>query len=1107
MSIHVHLTHSTAYAYDRLVSMAPQIVRLRPAPHCRTRILSYGIQVQPKDHFLNWQQDAYANFLGRVMVPERTKHFQVDVSLVADMAVINPFDFFLEPEAERWPFTYTPRLKAQLAPYLRAEPAGPLVTKWMEAIPKQAEHTVPFLFEINARLQKDIDYLIRMEPGVQTPEETLEKARGSCRDSGWLLVNILRHMGLAARFCSGYLIQLKADQKALDGPSGTEVDFTDLHAWCEVYLPGAGWVGLDPTSGLFAGEGHIPLAATPEPLDAAPITGAVDECEVEFSFEMDVKRIHEIPRVTKPYTDSQWAGILKLGDEIDRRLTKQDVRLTVGGEPTFVSADDRQGMEWMNDAVGPAKRGLSDVLIRRLRQRFAPSGMLHYGQGKWYPGESLPRWAFSLFWRKDQEPVWDNPDLIAAENAPVNPDTDTARRFTEKVSLGLGIDPAHVQPAYEAAYHYLNREMFLPPNDDPLDSRVEDPEERARLARVFARGLDTPAAFILPVQRWQGRAGPRWVSEMWQTRAGRLYLMPGDSPSGLRLPLQALPWVPAVSYPIIGFPDPFIDTRPLPPREQLFRRVQEATSEQPYRFDDPLTPGAGRTVRTAMTVEVRDGHMCVFMPPVNFLEDYLEVLAVVEAAARDMGLPVHLEGYSPPNTGQLQLLKVTPDPGVIEVNIQPTHSWREQVNVTQVLYDEAYQARLSAEKFMIDGKHSGTGGGNHIVVGGATPPDSPFLRRPDLLRSLISYWQAHPSLSYLFSGMFIGPTSQSPRLDEARMDSLYELEIANRQVPDPFAASGAECPPWMVDRIYRNLLTDVTGNTHRAEICIDKLYSPDSPTGRLGLVEFRAFEMPPHSQMALAQALLLRGLISEFWSRPFVQEPVRWGTALHDKFMLPHFVWQDFTQVLNDLAAAGIPVDPRWFHPHQEFRFPLIGDVRHGDLTLELRSALEPWPVLGEEGMAGGGTARYVDSSVERLQIKLTGDLSRLDQQIGVAVNGITVPLIRVAEDCALVGLRYRAWQPASSLHPSLPPDAPLGISVVDLEQGVALTGCRYGVAHPGGRSYETFPVNAFEAESRRLSRFERGWVPPGTLSLIPGRLSAEFPHTMDMRRHRVGLI
>ncbi|WP_425093638.1 DUF2126 domain-containing protein [Tropicimonas sp. S265A] len=1109
MSIRASLYHLTHYKYDRPVTLGPQTIRLRPAPHSRTRVISHSLAVSPSEHFVNHQQDPYGNWLARFVFPEPVRELKIEVDLVADMSVYNPFDFFVEESAKDYPFTYDPDIAPDLSIYLRADPVGPLLTDLMARIPREKMVTVDFLVMLNSMLAEQITYEIRMEPGVQTAEQTLGRAAGSCRDSSWLLVQVLRNLGLAARFVSGYLIQLKPDLVALDGPTGTDHDFTDLHAWVEVYLPGAGWIGLDPTSGLLAGESHIPLAATPDYRHAAPISGVASAADVEFAFDMHVTRTAEHPRITKPFSETAWDDLNALGRKIDTRLEAGDVRLTMGGEPTFVSIDDFESAEWNSDAVGPTKRQLADTLIRRLRGNFATGGLLHYGQGKWYPGETLPRWTFSLFWRKDGKPIWRDPDLLAREDTQEDVGPAEAEALLRHIARFLAVPEENVLPAYEDPAEWIVKEGRLPENVTPENSKLEDPEERARIAKVFERGLTTAAGYVLPVQRWQARAAKGWMSEVWNLRRGKVFLVSGDSPVGYRLPLGALPHIPKTDYPFVYPQDPTVARDPLPDMEEapepdpdaqelpVASRTESSAGQQVV--EQTLGDLDGR-VRTAISVEPRDGRLCVFLPPVETLEDYLELIAAVETAARKNGHKVMIEGYAPPHDPRVDVIRVAPDPGVLEVNIHPAASWEACVATTEIIYEEARQTRLGADKFMIDGRHTGTGGGNHVVVGGATPNDSPFLRRPDLLKSLLLFWQRHPSLSYLFSGTFVGPTSQAPRIDEARHDTLYELEIALDQIWPP--TEGTPPPPWLTDRLLRNALIDVTGNTHRTEICIDKLFSPDGPTGRLGLVEFRGFEMPPNPRMSLAQQVLLRAIILRCWENPISGTLIRWGTTLHDRFMLPAFVWEDFQDVLADLRAHDLSLDPDWFKAQSEFRFPFCGEVEYEGVHLELRQALEPWHVLGETG-AIGGTVRYTDSSSERLQVTLTAPSP--DRYI-VTANTRAVPLTATAKNGVHVGgVRYKAWKPALSLHPVLEVDAPLTFDIYDTWTERSLGGCRYHVAHPGGRSFETFPVNGNEAEARRLSRFEAMGHTPSDFVPVREQPHREFPMTLDLRR-RPGL-
>ena len=1067
MSIQVVLNHRTQYRYDKAVAIGPQVIRLRPAPHCRTPILRYSLNVTPAGHLLNWQLDPFNNYLARLLFSDKTKEFVVEVELVAELSPFNPFAFFLEPGVENYPFKYSRELAKDLAPYLhldlRAEPANPLLEAFLEKLPRDIQGTIGFLVNLNLAVRNEIDYVERLDPGVQTCEQTLEMGKGSCRDSAWLLVQVLRHLGIAARFVSGYLIQL-----ATDDDSALKKDSAAFHAWAEAFLPGAGWIGMDPTSGLMAGEGHIPLVCTPNVSGAAPIEGTVEAANVDFGFSMSIRRMNDEPRISKPFTEEAWLQVQRVAHAVDADLEAEDVRLTMGGEPTFVGLDEPESSQWNIDALGPMKRTRGLALIQCLRERVAPGAVLHYGQGKWYPGEPLPRWAMSCSWRADGVPVWENIDLIAREDADSGFGPADAFKFIEALARRLEVSLENVLPAYDGA--------------------TESTE---------------PSGYILPIRRRQPAGRLCWSSQLWFPRPERLSLSFGDSPIGYRIPTEFMPWVAPDELEYEYEAAPFADRIKLPSRPS---RRMDLFQKDPVADPLPALSATAETapelIRPALCVQAREGRLHVFLPYAPKLADYLDLLAAVEDTCQYLHKPAWLEGYPPPSDPRLRSFSVTPDPGVLEVNLPPASAWDELERINTVLFEEAHRNRLAAEKFAYDGSHMATGGGSHIVIGGATVLDSPLLRRPDLLRSMLTFWQNHPSLSYLFSGMYVGPTSQSPRIDEARTDALYELEVAFRNMP------ANDCLPTTLDGLFRNLLVDVTGNSHRAEFCIDKLYPPVGRGLRLGLLELRAFEMTPHVRMGLTEMLLIRALVCAFWKRPFEGGLARWGSALHDRFMLPHFVRRDFADVLLYLRGSGYNFEDNWFASHFEFRFPKIGSIAipAEGIELELREALEPWNVLAEE-TTSGGMARTVDSSFERIQVKVSGlEFSGLaESRYVVACNGRRVPLTPTGGPGeAVAGVRYRARRLSAELHPTIPVHAPLIFDIIDRGIGHgnehSIARCVYHVGPPDGSVYTARPANATEAAERRRQRFQTSDPPAAGMAVPQDEHNHIFPMTLDLR-------
>jgi len=1058
MGIHIALLHRTQYRYERPILLGPHTIQLRPALHCRTPILSYALDITPAEHLLNWQLDPHSNRKARLLFSAKTSELVVEVNLVADLAPLNPFEFVLESGVESYPFRYSDETARDLQAYLAPDTPGPHLLAFLQHFRSAHDGTINFLLHLNRKLREEIAYVTRLEHGVQSCEETLEKRTGSCRDSAWLLVQVLRNLGIAARFVSGYLMQL-----AVEAPDGPKQDSADLHAWAEAFLPGAGWIGLDPTSGMATAEGHIPLACTPTAEQAAPISGTAETAQAEFTYSMSVRRLNDAGRPSHPFTQEAWSQIRQLAHHIDAELTTQDVRLTMGAEPTFVGLDEPESPQWNIDALGDIKRLRGMALIQGLREQMAPGALLHYGQGKWYPGEPIPRWSLSCYWRLDGVPVWEDTTLIAREDHEYGYGVADSLTFISALARRLQASPENALPAYN-------------PDSDPTE----------------------PAGYILPIRRRQPDGQLRWSTQLWFPRPDRLELFQGDSPIGFRISTDSVPWVAPDELTYEQDAAPYADKPILPStisRHMDLFAVDPAPDPLPAITRDPAT--APQLIRPSLCVQAREGRMHVFLPYVAVLADYLDLVAAVEDTCHHLRMPVYVEGYAPAGDPRLRNFSVTPDPGVLEINLPPASNWDELEQINTVLDQEARKNRLTCEKFNYEGDHLPTGGGCHIVIGGATVLDSPILRRPHLLRSMITFWQNHPSLSYLFSGMYVGPTSQCPRVDEARTDALYELEVAFRQLPS------GDCPAYIIDGLFRNLLADVTGNTHRAEFCVDKLFPPEGLGLQLGLLELRAFEMAPHVRMTLLQMLLIRGLVSAFWNSPFDNSLIRWGATLHDRFLLPEAVKRDLTEVLSHLRRAGYAFEDEWFQTHFEFRFPKIGALSAEGVELELRHALEPWNVLPEETVSGR-TVRSVDSSLERIQVKLTGQIQQ-DRYL-VTCNGRRVPLQIMPSQTTdqgsvgVAGIRFRARRLSVTLHPTIPVHAPLVFELIDLWKQRSIAQGTYYVARRDGILYPSRPADAAEATRRRDERFQINKPSPRPIELPAKETNPIFPFTLDLR-------
>lgn len=1072
MSTRVAIEHTIEQRFDRAVRMSTQWLRLRPAPQTRARICAYSFAVRTQPSFVNWMRDPFENHMARLDLPEPVTRLALQIELICELEPVNPFDLLVEPYAAQYPFAYPPQLQKELAPYLHMAEPGPGLAAWLSELQLSEGPTIARLEALNQRVRRArnttadaeashndrhmarVGHADHADHADHTDHTDMEKVVTDGARShwalAWLLTLSLRHAGLAARFVSGYRVSLLEVDEADEADAADRVN---LHAWSEVYLPGAGWIGLDPDAGLFCTETYIPLASAAEPLRAQPIVGYVEACEETQLETLRVRRL--VPRARGALLDpTQWQDVRALGAYVDADLAAQGLKPSLALSFSLVT-QQAAVPEWQNLALGSSKRSMAETLLRGLQPRMAAGGVPHQGQGEWYAGETLPRWRLACYFRSDGQPLWRDPALLAESSQPGSATSSAARAFTEALAAILRIDARAVVPAYEDALHALWNARVAPA---PAAGELEDPERRRALADRLSQAHDAPVGYVLPLRRDHVAGG--WSSGGWTFRRDRLYVIAGESCLGYRLPLDSLSLETQDAIEAQLERDPFADPSPL-------HGLQPA-APAPAPVTDALP---GRVPSTALCVEARAGHLHVFLPPLYDVAHYIELIAAVEAAARQCGQRVVLEGYEPPDDPRLRRILLEPEAGALRLTLPETHAWLDHVRDLQLAYAEAERIGLHTERVgYFDDDLRLSAGPSCVTVGGARPIDSPFLTRPEVLRALVAHWQRHPSLSYFFSGHVIGSSGSASRPDDGRDEALYELSIGLEHLPA--ADSGAL---WQVHRALRHLLSDPSGDAKRAEFRIDQLYPPERASRRMGRLGIQSFATAPDAQLASLQSLLVLGLLGRFARHPDALQLCRWGEALRDRFMLPAVLFSDLREVLEDLGAHGYPFQLAWFEPLLALRFPLLGSVQIGAITLALHPAHEAWTLLAEE-LTANGMARFIDSANERLQVSLSG---LPPARYRLVCNGRPVPLQPLATDGEYVaGVRFKASNPPSTLHPTLPPVDALVFDLIDTWTGRVVGGCTYYPARP----ISTWPGQSTGTVSA---------PPPGGPRVQPQRLQA----------------
>ncbi|NND97469.1 MAG: IMP dehydrogenase [Pirellulaceae bacterium] len=1027
MSTRVALNHHLRFVFHRPVDLTTLWLRLRPAPHTKADIEAYSIKVHAKSNWLNWVRDPFENHLGRLDLPEPVARVGFDVDIIANLAATNPFDFLVEPFANDFPFEYPDQLRKELSPYLHLEDGDPHFAHWLDQLDYSPCYLVEFLTRLNDQVHETLTANSPTEPKRIDLGAVVKQGGGSPWELAWALTQSLRFAGLAARFTSGYLISLDS------GREGN--DLASMHAWSEVFVPGAGWVGLDPSSGVLASEHHIPLASAPDPSRTVPLVGVLEQAVESRQNEVRVRRLKPTPPC-KPLSETQWRDIAATGHYVDHVLKTEQIGLCSRGEVNFVSAVNDHLDEWTHSALGDDKRHTAQSLLNRLRTLWAPGGAIHLSQGEHFQGEPTARWKLMCTFRADGRPLWKNPALLATcqtSNRPAR--NGDAEKLAQALATELGLSTDFVIPAYEdTLYKSWTNAPHLA--SLPRSEELQDPQQRQQLADRLSAPLGDPTGFALPLS-WDPLR-QRWASGRWQLRRSRLYLLPGDFPVGFRLPLDSLSKQATERGDIEFEPSPFEEKPSLPELFGESNARQTVIGPPQGTLTDVDSEQNVRAPRTALCVQSRDDVVHVFFPPIHSVDHYVQLIAAIESAAEATGTPVVLEGYPPPHDHRLKRFSLEPDNGLLRLFLPAARTWQQEHEFYQTAYTQGGIVGLRSRH---DEDQQRSNSNTTVTLSGPTPSTSPFLTRPQILRSLIAYWHNHPCLSYLFRGTGIGPSSDAPRPDEGRDDALYELGIALSRFP-----TGDTNAPWVPDRLLRHLLADASGNMKRAEIRVDQLYAPERQSRRLGQITLHSFGMAPTDRLAALQSLLVRGLVASFARQPYTKPIVPWQGEIHDRFMLPQVLSEDLESILDDLRETGIVLQSDWFAAIIDLNFPRLGRVKIGDITLELRRAHEPWPLLAEE-TSGGGVARFIDTANERLQVRVS---NLPPDRYVLACNRASVPLCPSAiQGTFVAGVRYKVDQPIATLHPTVSAVDSLVFDLIDTWTGRAIGGCTYFPARP----------------------------------------------------------